>query len=238
MIIYPAIDIRNGKCVRLKQGKFEECTYIYDSPVKAAENWVENGARALHIVDLDGALEGRPVNMGLVREIKRNTGAFIEYGGGVRDEPAVELIVETGIDRIIFGTSALKNRPLVKWAAQKYGDKIAVGIDVKDKKAAYNGWTDISDVNMYELTESLIDIGVNTFIYTDISKDGMLNGTDLDGIKSLKERFDINIIASGGITTIDDIKNLKCIGVYGAIIGKALYNGNIKLEDVLEELKC
>lgn len=238
MIIYPAIDIKDGKCVRLKQGKAEESTVFYDDPKDAAEIWVRNGAEALHIVDLDGAFRGRSCNMETVFYIKKAYGVFVQMGGGIRDRETIDRAVKGGIDRVILGTAALNDEDLVRWAARHHGDSIAVSIDTLDKKVAYQGWTGISEIQTRSLIGSLITIGIKTFIYTDISRDGMMTGPDLEGIRELKEKFQVNMIASGGITTIDDVKKLKSIDVYGAIIGRALYSGSIDIREALEVAEC
>jgi len=238
MIIYPAIDIKDGKCVRLRQGRADESTVFYDSPLEAAKLWVDKGAKALHVVDLDGAFSGSPVNMNIISEIKSDTGVFIEMGGGVRDSSAIENIIKHNIDRVILGTAALENMELMKWAVKNFKDSIAVSIDALDRKVAYHGWTGVSQVDVLELIESLVDIGVSTFVYTDIKRDGMMSGVDMGGICEIKQRFNVNIIASGGVTTIDDVKQLKEMDVYGAIIGKALYSGSISLGEAMEVAGC
>lgn len=238
MIIYPAIDIQDGKCVRLKQGKAEDRTVFYDNPLDAANMWTKKGAKALHIVDLDGAFKGRPCNLDTIFKIKYASGIFVQMGGGIRDRETIETAIEGGIDRVILGTAALNDKDLVQWAAGRYGENIAVSIDALNKKVAYQGWTGISEIQTDSLIESLVSMGIKTFIYTDISRDGMMNGPDFEGIVELKKQFNINIIASGGITTIDDVKAFKSIDVYGAIIGRALYSGSINIEEALEVAAC
>jgi phosphoribosylformimino-5-aminoimidazole carboxamide ribotide isomerase len=238
MIIFPAIDIKSGKCVRLKQGNALMSTTYFEDPVEAGSIWAGKGAKAIHVVDLDGAFSGNSQNFESISKIKETTGLFIEVGGGIRDKLTVEKLICSNIDRIILGTAALNDRDLVEWAVREYDDRIAVSIDSINNKVAYKGWTGISEVNDLDLIEQLISVGINTFIYTDISKDGMLSGPNIESIKRINTMFDINIIASGGVTTIEDVKELRKIGVYGAIIGKALYNGNIKLEEALEVSGC
>ncbi len=234
MIIFPAVDIKSGKCVMLKQGKADLCTVFYDDPTNAAFMWKEKGSKYLHVVDLDGAFNGRPCNIDKIYEIKKRTGMFVQVGGGIRDKYTIESILDKGIDRVILGSAALNNLELTKWAANEFGGKIAVSIDTVDDKVAYNGWTSVSSTDKLDLIKKLTSIGVKTFIYTDVSKDGMMKGPDIKGIEQIKNSFDVCIIASGGVSTMEDITNLKNIGASGAIIGKALYNGSINLEKALE----
>lgn len=234
MIIFPAVDIKNEKCVMLKQGKADLCTVFYDDPTNAALMWKEKGSKYLHVVDLDGAFNGRPCNIDKIYEMKKKTGMFVQVGGGIRDRYTIESILDKGIDRVILGSVALSDLKLTEWAAYRFGEKIAVSIDTVDDKVAYNGWTSVSNTNKFDLIKKLTSIGVKTFIYTDVSKDGMMKGPDIKGIEQIKNNFDIHIIASGGVSTMDDITHLKNIGTFGTIIGKALYSGNINLEKALE----
>lgn len=238
MIIYPAIDIKDGKCVRLKQGKASESTTYFDKPLDAALQWKEKGSKTVHVVDLDGAFSGSSCNTDTILQIKSTTNLFTQVGGGIRDIGTIDNYLSSGIDRVILGTAALNNSELVDWAVKKFGEKIAVSIDTLNRKATYNGWTGVSDLNLFDIIKSMTDLGVRVFIYTDISKDGMLSGPDINGITEIMDRFSIKVIASGGVASIDDIKALKSIGVYGAIIGKALYNGNIRLEEAMEVAEC
>lgn len=238
MIVYPAIDIKDGKCVRLTQGKADMCSIYFESPIDAAKMWVNKGAAALHIVDLDGAFKGEQCNLDIISKIKETYGIFVQTGGGIRDRLSIEKAMERGIDRVILGTAAIQNTDLVKWACGKYGNRIAVSVDSADGRAAYNGWTGISETDSPALVGLLAGIGVSTFVYTDIKRDGMLSGPDFNGIRKINEKFDVNMIASGGISSIEDIKLLNDMGVYGAIIGKALYKGSIRLEEALEVAEC
>lgn len=238
MIIYPAIDVKDGKCVRLKQGKADDTTIFFENPADAAKMWVDKGTQTLHIVDLDGAFNGSPRNLEVITKIKKETGVFIQMGGGIRDKDTIRTVLDNNIDRVILGTAALDKKDLVEWSVKQYGERIAVSIDALNKKVAYHGWTGISDISIYDLMESLISLGVRTFIYTDISKDGMMKGPDHNGIKEINNRFNVNIIASGGVTTMDDVKTLKDAGVYGAIIGRALYDGSIAIEQAMEVAAC
>ncbi|KPU44964.1 1-(5-phosphoribosyl)-5-[(5-phosphoribosylamino)methylideneamino] imidazole-4-carboxamide isomerase [Oxobacter pfennigii] len=238
MIIYPAIDIKDRSCVRLRQGRAEESTVYFDNPVNAGILWAGKGSKTIHVVDLDGAFKGEYVNLDIIKELKYKTGLFVQMGGGIRDKDAVKTILGAGIDRIIIGSAAIKDINFVKWAVENYDDKIAVSIDCMNKRVAYNGWKGISDIFVLDFADSLINAGVKTIIYTDISKDGMLTGPDMEGLKEIRDKTHINIIASGGVTTIEDIKALKNMSIDGAIIGRALYDGNLKIEKALEVATC
>lgn len=238
MIIYPAIDIKDGKCVRLRQGRADCSTTYYENPLDAALLWKSMGANSLHIVDLDGAFKGKPCNMDRILEIKRKTGLFVEAGGGIRDKDTVKRLLDGGIDRVILGTAALFHEELVRWSALNYKGRAAVSVDTVEGMAAYNGWAGISAMKTIELIGSMIEKGIDTFIYTDIKRDGMLSGPDTSGIKSILKSFDVKLIASGGVTSLHDLKLLKEAKAYGAIIGKALYCGGIKLNEAVEDMAC
>ncbi len=233
MNIFPAIDIKNGKCVRLVQGDFAKLETYGDDPVKMALNWVEQGAKNLHIIDLDGALMGEAVNKNLIKSMIEAVNVPVQFGGGVRDMKYAEEMVEAGVTRVILGTSALSNKAFLKEAIQTFGDKIAVSLDAKNGYVAVKGWTELTDVTAADLAMELETYGLKTVVYTDISKDGMMAGPNFEEIANMNERIKSNLIASGGISTVDDIKKLKEMGIYGCVIGKALYTGGITLADIL-----
>lgn len=241
MIIYPAIDIRNGKCVRLVQGKAENETIYGEDPVEIAKMWENAGASFLHVVDLDGAFEGDAGNKDIIKKIAGNSSIPIQVGGGIRTMERIEEYLELPqIARVIIGTAAITNPDLLSRALSKYGKKIAVGIDAINGKVAIQGWVKSTEIDAVSFGKHLKNIGVDTVIYTDISRDGMLSGPNLQYTKKLIAQSGLDVIASGGISSIDDVINIKRIGAAGAIIGKALYTGNIELKEVLttmEEVK-
>ncbi|HGE70202.1 TPA: 1-(5-phosphoribosyl)-5-[(5-phosphoribosylamino)methylideneamino]imidazole-4-carboxamide isomerase [Candidatus Poribacteria bacterium] len=237
MLIIPAIDIRNGKCVRLIQGKADAETIFSDDPVAMALKWEDKGAEFLHIVDLDGAFSGEPKNLDIVEKIAKSVSIPIELGGGIRDESSIDKVFQAGVYRVILGTSALKNPDFVSEMCDLYDEKIAVGIDAKDGKVAIKGWTEIEGKIAVDLAVEMKECGVKTIIYTDISRDGMLTGPNIQATKNLAVAVSgVSIIASGGVSSIEDIKKIKELepyGVTGVIIGKALYTGNIQLEEAI-----
>lgn len=234
MIIFPAIDLIDGKAVRLYKGDYEKMTVYNDNPVQVALDFKRAGAEAIHIVDLEGAKNGGNPNYSSIIEIKRATDLFCEIGGGIRDIKTVEKYIKAGIDRVILGTAALTDEAFLKEAVEKYGEKIAVGIDIRDGLVAIKGWTETTEYNVFDFTEKICNSGVKTIICTDISKDGAMGGTNIALYEKLNNRFDVNITASGGISDIEDVKNLADMGVYGAIIGKAYYTGAISLNEAIE----
>lgn len=234
MRIYPAIDIIGGACVRLVQGDYSKKTKFADDPVDVALRWQSLGGEFIHIVDLDGAKSGTMPNFELITKMAKTLDVPIEVGGGIRDMDAVEKYLENGVGRVIIGTSALNDPDFVKTAVSKYGNKIAVGIDAKDGMVAINGWEEVSRTSALELAKRMTDIGVEYIIYTDIATDGMLNGPNVAAMAEMVSGVKTNIIASGGVTTIEDIKALGAVGVEGAIIGKALYTDRINLADAIE----
>ena len=237
MIIFPAIDLYEGQAVRLFKGDYAQKTVYSDNPVAVAKDFVKKGATHIHIVDLEGAKFGTTPNFDLIRKIKSETGLFTEVGGGIRNEQTVEKYLNAGIDRVILGTSAVQNTEFVKKMVEKYGDKIAVGIDIKDGFVAIKGWTENSDKNAFDFCAEMVSIGVKTVICTDISKDGAMIGANADLYKELSEKFPINIIASGGVSTLNDVNKLAKMNLYGAIIGKAYYTGDIDLKRAIEIAK-
>ena len=237
MLIIPAIDLRNGKCVRLLQGRADAETVFSDDPVAMAVKWENKGARFLHLVDLDGAFTGAQKNLSVVKEIANAVSIPVELGGGIRDQEAVERVLQVGIQRAILGTSALKNPVFAAAMCREYGDRIAVGIDAKDGMVATHGWTEVAEKSAVDFAVEMEQVGVKTIIYTDIKRDGMLTGPNIEATKKMAQTTeDVGIIASGGVSSLKDIGNLKTLeslGVTGVIIGKALYTGDIRLEDAI-----
>lgn len=233
--ILPAIDMINGQCVRLLQGDYSKKTVFADDPVAKAKEFLAKGAAAIHLVDLDGAKAGHPVNDAIVKAVKRDTGLFAEIGGGIRTMADIETYLEAGLDRVILGTSAVRNKELVTAAAKKYGKQIAVGIDAKDGKVAVAGWEERSDLDAFSFAKIIADLGIATIIYTDISRDGMLVGPNLEAMAKMASSVEAAVIASGGVTKDSDVAALKETGVSGVIIGKAIYTGDVRLENILGE---
>jgi len=232
MLVIPAIDIRGGNCVMLTQGKLEAETVYSKDPAFIAKLWQAKGAKRLHVVDLDGAFQGSPKNLEVLKKIREAVEIPIECGGGVRSLKTIDYLVEIGMNYVILGTLAIYNPEVLRQAVSKYGDKIIVAVDANEGKVAIGGWKDITAVDAIELAQKLKDMGVKEMIYTDILKDGTLQGPNLEGLKNMGSSSKISVIASGGVTTLEDIVNIKKLepfGVNGAIIGKALYNENIKL---------
>lgn len=237
MLIYPAIDMIGGKAVRLYKGDYSKLTVYNDDTLAVANDFKAAGATHIHLVDLEGAKNGGTPNFDCVCRIKRESGLFCEVGGGVRDMDVIEKYVKSGIDRVILGTAAVTEQGFVKKAVEKYGEKIAVGIDIKDGCVAIHGWTETSKVRALDFCAEMQEIGVSTVICTDISKDGAMVGTNHELYKTLQSRFDIDIIASGGVSSIDDVKRLRSLDLYGAIIGKAYYTGAVSLPEAIEVAK-
>ena len=233
MYIIPAIDLIDGKAVRLQKGDYNKVTVYSDSPADVAESFERDGAKLLHVVDLDGAKDGTTANFDTVKEIIRRTGLSVEIGGGVRNIERVKKYIDIGVDRVIIGTAAVTDPDFLKEAVKLYGEKIVVGVDVKDGYVAIKGWLEVSEVSCNDFCEHLCELGVKTVICTDISKDGMMSGTNLELYRDLSRRFGMNIIASGGVSSIDDVRALKQMNIYGAILGKALYTGAVKLTDAV-----
>ncbi len=234
MYIIPAIDLIGGKAVRLQKGDYNKVTVYSDTPAEVANEFESKGARMLHVVDLDGAKDGTTANFDTVRKITESTSLSVEIGGGVRDIERVRRYIEVGVDRIIVGTAALNDPDFLREAIRLYGERIVVGVDIKDGYVAIKGWIELSDVSCFDLCQRLSELGVKTVIVTDISKDGMMSGTNIELYRELSERFDINIIASGGVSSLDDIKTLADMNIYGAILGKALYTGDVELSEAIE----
>jgi phosphoribosylformimino-5-aminoimidazole carboxamide ribotide isomerase len=234
MIIIPAIDLKDGECVRLLQGRKEMVTSYSNDPVAVAKRWVEEGATLIHIVDLDGAFSGTQKNLESIKKIRKAVDVPLEAGGGIRDMDRIEEIISTGIDRVILGTSAVKNPELVKNASEKYPGRIFVGIDARDGNVAVKGWEEITEIDALEFALKVQEIGAAGIIYTDISRDGMLTGPNIEATRAMAEVLEIPVIASGGISSLDDIKKLMDIsGLWGAITGKALYTGKVSLSEAI-----
>ena len=238
MVLFPAIDILSGKAVRLYKGDYNAVTVFSERPWEFAEDSVDKGCSAIHIVDLDGAKSGETVNIDTVKRIAAVKGLYSEIGGGIRNMETVSRYLEAGVDRVILGTAALKDPSFLKNALREYGDRIAVGVDLKDGKVAVKGWLETSNKDGIEFLKELEDLGVEGVIVTDISRDGAMKGTNLDLYGRIKEEVSLKVTASGGVSTIEDIVALKSMGLYGAIIGKAYYTGAIKLKEALEALEC
>ncbi len=234
MEIFPAIDIRNGNVVRLTEGDYNRMTVYGSSPLEMAETFIKKGAKNLHMVDLDGAKDGAPVNFDVIKSVAETGKLFTEVGGGIRDEKRIEDYLSLGVNRVILGTVAVRNFKFVEDAVKKYGDKIAVGVDARDGKVAVSGWLETTEIDSLDFCRKLHDAGVKTVIYTDISKDGTLSGTNLEIYEKLSEIKGLDVIASGGITFEDEIKKLAEMNTYGAIVGKAVYAGKLDLERVLK----
>lgn len=237
MHIFPAIDLYDGKAVRLLKGDYQKMTVYSENPLEIAKDFENSGAEFLHIVDLEGAKTGETPNINTIEKIVKNTSLFTEVGGGIRTLETVKKYSNIGVKRVILGTAAVNDEEFLLSAVKKYGEKIAVGIDIKDGFVAIKGWTDLSKYTPFEFCEKMQNIGVKNIICTDVSKDGAMQGTNLDLYKKMSERFDLNITASGGVSGIDDIKRLKGLGIYGAIIGKAYYTKAISLARAIEVAK-
>lgn len=237
MLIYPAIDLFDKKAVRLFKGDYAQMTIYNENPVEVAKDFKNCGATHIHLVDLEGAKIGTTPNFDVVKKIKETTSLFCEIGGGIRTIDVIDKYINAGVDRVILGTAAVTSEGFVEDAVNKYGDKIAVGVDIKDGFVAIKGWTEKSTIDAFEFVEKMVNIGVKTIICTDISKDGAMQGTNHDLYKSLSEKFDIQIIASGGVSSIEDIKKLRKLDIYGAIIGKAYYTNAINLCEAIEVAK-
>ena len=234
MLIYPAIDLYQGKAVRLYKGDYSQMTVYSHDPAAIAEKFAQAGASHMHIVDLEGAKNGTTPNFETILEIKRRGGLFCEVGGGIRSMETIERYVSAGIDRVILGTAAVTQPDFLEEAAKAYGSKIAVGMDLKDGYVAIKGWTEQSGLTAWEFCEKLQKIGIETIICTDISRDGAMKGTNHDLYRELMDRFSMNIIASGGVSSMEDVEKLAKAKLYGAIIGKAYYTGAIDLARAIE----
>ena len=234
MFLFPAIDLYKGKAVRLFKGDYEQMTVYSDKPWEIGVDFVRCGAGHIHIVDLEGAKSAETPNYETVRKIKKTTGVFCEIGGGIRTMEIIDRYLGAGLDRVILGTAAVQDESLVRNSVVKYGEQIAVGVDIRDGKVAIKGWTEKSELDAYDFCARMKDIGVSTLICTDISKDGAMQGTNRLLYQKLAEQFEIQIVASGGVSSIEDVKYLASLKLYGAIIGKAYYTGAIDLREAVE----
>ena len=235
MQLYPAIDIKDGQCVRLKQGEFKEITVYSDKPEEVAALWQAHGATFLHLVDLDGALAGRSVNETVIKKIADNLSIPIEIGGGIRSEEAIESMLSLGVARVIIGTKAAENPEFIRDMVKRFGqERIVAGIDAKDGMVAVEGWEKISGISASELCGQMKEYGIRHVVYTDISRDGMLSGPNVKYTKKLTDETGLDIIASGGMSSMEDLRQLHQAGVQGAIIGKALYEKRIDLKEAIE----
>ena len=233
MVIFPAIDILGGKAVRLYKGDYNQVTVYSTRPWEIAQDFISKGARAIHIVDLDGAREGSAVNMDVVKKIACYPDVITEIGGGIRNQGTVERYLNAGVSRVILGTAALNDPAFLKQALGNYGERIAVGVDLKDGKVAVKGWLEKSDKDGLDFLKELEEIGVRTVIVTDISRDGAMRGTNLEMYRRICTETSMKVTASGGVSTLEDVRALKEIGVYAAIIGKAYYTGAIDLAEAI-----
>ncbi|MDE7390772.1 MAG: 1-(5-phosphoribosyl)-5-[(5-phosphoribosylamino)methylideneamino]imidazole-4-carboxamide isomerase [Lachnospiraceae bacterium] len=233
MNIFPAIDLIDGCAVRLFKGDYNQKTVYSNSPVDVAKSFTAAGAEYIHIVDLDGAKDGSNANIEVVRNIVKESGLKAEIGGGIRSMEAVEKYLDLGVMRVILGTAAVTDTDFLKKAVSTYGEKVAVGVDIKDGRVAIKGWTQVSQLGCFEFCRQLEDIGVKTVICTDISKDGVMSGTNIELYKQLSAEFNMDIVASGGVSNIDNVRTLAEMNMYGAILGKALYTGAIDLKEAI-----
>ncbi|MFC5590607.1 1-(5-phosphoribosyl)-5-[(5-phosphoribosylamino)methylideneamino]imidazole-4-carboxamide isomerase [Sporosarcina soli] len=233
MILFPAIDIRGGKCVRLIQGDYDQEIIYNDSPTAMAKEWAKQGAAYIHVVDLDGAKTGDSLNKEAIQAIAGSVSIPVQVGGGIRNMDIIDAHIAAGVSRVIIGTAAIQDQQFLKEVVAKYGDKIAVSIDARNGFVATDGWTKTSDVKAVDLLQELAEIGVRTVVYTDILKDGMLQGPNFAELEMMDRASSIDIIASGGVSTEEDIVQLRELNLYGAIIGKALYEGKLSLTKLL-----
>lgn len=237
MIIFPAIDLYEKKAVRLYKGDYQNMTVYSENPIEIARDFEQKGATHIHMVDLEGAKDGTTPNIDIVRQVANETGLFVEIGGGIRSEETVEKYLSAGVDRVILGTAAVTNPEFLRSAVARFGDKIAVGADVKDGFIAIKGWVEKSEIALEDFLNDMQKIGVRYIICTDISKDGAMRGTNLELYRALSKKYSMNITASGGVSSLEDVEMLRKMDIYGAIIGKAYYIGAIDLKDALEAAK-
>jgi len=253
MIIFPAIDIKDGQCVRLYQGDYARVTTYDADPVQVALRWQQAGAKWLHVVDLDGAARGEPVNLALIAAIRAATSLYVEVGGGLRSLEHIEQVLALGVERVILGTIALTDRALLENAMQRWGERIVVGLDARDGLVAISGWRETSAVQATVLAGELCEAGVRRFIYTDIARDGALSGPNLPALQEMQRAIasaiekisysheatfqpeSCSLITSGGIRSLDDVRSIAALGIEGVIIGKALYTGAVELADAIRE---
>lgn len=237
MLIFPAVDLFEGKAVRLFKGDYNRMTVYSENPPEIALDFKSSGAEWIHLVDLEGAKSGETPNLNTIYAIKAATGLKCEVGGGIRSLEVIEKYISAGLDRVILGTAAVTDEEFLKAAADKYGNKIAVGVDIKDGFAAIRGWTEKSALTADDMCRKMQNFGIGTLICTDISKDGAMVGTNVELYRELSEKYKLDIIASGGVSSIDDVKRLRALDLYGAIVGKAYYTGAINLREAIEVAK-
>lgn len=237
MVILPAIDIKDGQCVRLFKGDYSTVQKVAESYMDTARAFEKAGAEWIHMVDLDGAKDASQQNRDIFLDVAKNTGLKVEVGGGIRSMDTVEMYLKNGISRVIIGSAAVKNPALVKDAVKEYGSRIAVGIDAKNGFVATEGWLETSEVHFTQLAKAMSEVGVEYIIYTDISKDGTLSGVNAEQLDEINRCCNANIIASGGVHTIEDIKICKKLGLYGTICGKSIYSGTLDLKQAIAEAK-
>ena len=237
MLIFPAIDLFEGKAVRLLKGEYDQMTVYNEDPLAVARDFAACGATCLHLVDLEGANSGTTPNIDTIRRLAAETDLFTEVGGGIRNMDTVRAYLSAGVDRVILGTAALQDEAFLTEALAEYGDRIAVGVDIRDGKVAIRGWVETSETDAMEFMAKLEQLGVRTVICTDISRDGAMAGTNHDLYAELMNRFHMNVIASGGVSAIEDVRRLAAKNLYGAIIGRAYYTGAIALRDAIEVAK-
>lgn len=234
MLIFPAIDLYEGKAVRLYKGNYEEMTVYSTDPVSVARDFKAQGAEQMHTVDLEGARDGGTPNLGIIERIVTETGLFVECGGGLRDMASIDRAFSSGVGRVILGTAAVSDEALLADAVQKYGEKIAVGADLRDGKVAIKGWREDSGITAEDFLRRIEALGVRTVICTDISRDGAMRGANAELYERLQREFGLELIASGGVSSMEDVARLRALGLYGAIIGKAYYTGDISLREAVE----
>lgn len=233
MIVFPAIDIRDGRCVRLMQGDYDQETVYFDSPLKVAEDYEKRGVKYLHVVDLDAALKGEVSNFDVISSIIRETSMKVEVGGGIRGEEQIRQYVDCGADRVSIGTKAVKDYGFLREMSLAYPDRISLSLDVKDEYVYVRGWVENSGITIWDYLEKLEDLPLTSIVVTDIKKDGMLSGPSFDLYERLKKATDHNIVVSGGVSRLEDIKKLEELDTYGVIVGKALYENRFTIEDII-----
>ena len=234
MLIFPAIDLYEGRAVRLYKGDYAKMTVYSEDPVAVARDFAAQGARQMHTVDLEGARDGGTPNLGIIERIAKETGLFVECGGGLRDMAAIDRAFAAGVGRVILGTAAVSDERLLAESVQKYGEKIAVGADLRDGRVAIRGWREDSGLTAEDFLRRIEALGVRTVICTDISRDGAMRGANAELYERLQRDFGLELIASGGVSSLEDVRRLRTLGLYGAIIGKAYYTGDIDLREAVE----
>lgn len=237
MLIFPAIDLYEGKAVRLLRGDYNQMTVYSDNPIEMLKDFEAQDASCIHVVDLEGAKSGTTPNLELIRSLKEQTSLFMEVGGGIRNMETVKKYMDAGVNRVILGTAAVKDPAFAEEAVKIYGDKIAVGVDIKDGEVAIHGWTESSGLDAFNFCKKMQTMGIKTLICTDISKDGAMQGTNHELYKRLSEELNLQIVASGGVSSMEDVTRLAALDLYGAIIGKAYYTGAIVLKDAIKAAK-